>query len=60
MVDRENNKAYRILKGNHLRKNVILSTVSGVATTKEELVRLFDRSVKDVDIITTKSFQSNF
>lgn len=57
MVDRENNKAYRILKGNHLRKNVILSTVSGVATTKEELVRLFDRSVKDVDIITTKSFQ---
>ena len=48
MVDRENNKAYRILKGNHLRKNVILSTVSGVATTKEELVRLFDRSVKEL------------
>ncbi len=45
------------LQYNHRRGEIILSTVSGVATTKPELVRLFDRNIKAVDIITTKSFQ---
>lgn len=50
-------RAYGLLHHNHLKKNMVLSTVSGVASTKIELVRLFDRSVPAVDIITTKSFQ---
>jgi len=45
------------LQYNHRKGEIILSTVSGVATTKPELVRLFDRNIKAVDIITTKSFQ---
>lgn len=45
------------LQGNHLRLEVITSTVSGVASTKKELVELFDQSIPSVDIITTKSFQ---
>lgn len=45
------------LKGNHLRGEVLTATVSGVASTKKELVELFDRSIPSVDIITTKSFQ---
>ena len=36
---------------------MILSTVSGVASTKPELVGLFDSEIKAIDIITTKSFQ---
>ena len=45
------------LEGNHLRGEILTATVSGVASTKKELVELFDRSVPSVDIITTKSFQ---
>lgn len=44
------------LRGAHKRGEVHLSTVSGVASTKKEMVRYFDRSTP-VDIITTKSFQ---
>lgn len=51
------NKALSILKGNHLRGDILLSTVSGVATTKSELVELFDKKIPAIDIITTKSFQ---
>lgn len=40
----------------HKRKETALATVSGVATTKPSLIRLFDREMC-VDIITTKSFQ---
>lgn len=50
-------RAYELLHRNHLRKKMVLSTVSGVASTKIELVRLFDRDIEAVDIITTKSFQ---
>ena len=35
----------------------LLATVSGVGSTKAELIRYFDRSVDAIDIITTKSFQ---
>ena len=40
----------------HRDRKTYLSTVSGVATTKPSLIRLFD-SEMPVDIITTKSFQ---
>ncbi len=40
----------------HKRKETALATVSGVATTKPSLIRLFDTEM-DTDIITTKSFQ---
>ena len=45
------------LRGNHLRGEILLSTVSGVASTKKELIELFDRKIPSVDIITSKSFQ---
>lgn len=51
------NKAYELLHLNHKKGNVLLSTVSGVATTKSELIRLFDSKIPSMDIITTKSFQ---
>lgn len=41
----------------HLDRTVNLATVSGVASTKPELIRWFDRNVPAVGIITTKSFQ---
>ena len=41
----------------HLDGSLHLATVSGVATTKPELIRWFERNVPDVEIITTKSFQ---
>lgn len=41
----------------HRNGTVHLATVSGVATTKPELISYFDRSIHDVEIITTKSFQ---
>ncbi len=40
----------------HERKDIFLSTVSGVASTKKEMIRYFDSSTC-VDVITTKSFQ---
>ena len=41
----------------HLEKTVTLATVSGVASTKPELIRYFCRYVPAVGIITTKSYQ---
>ena len=49
--------ALSVLRGSHNRRELHLATVSGVASTKKELIRLFDRSIPSVDIITTKSFQ---
>lgn len=46
----------RALEGAHLTKKVFLSTVSGVASTKKEMISFFDRCT-DIDVITTKSFQ---
>ena len=41
----------------HKNRTVHLSTVSGVATTKPDLISYFDLNIPDVEIITTKSFQ---
>ena len=41
----------------HKERKVYLSSVSGVATTKTELISWFDKNVPDLDIFTTKSFQ---
>ena len=41
----------------HKTREVKLSTVSGVASTKPSLIKFFDTFVPSVDIITTKSFQ---
>ena len=41
----------------HKDLSVHLATVSGVATTKAELIRWFDQNVPAVEFITTKSFQ---
>ncbi len=48
-----------LLQGRHLRKDaeVVLTTVSGVASTKPALIRYFDQKVPSIGIITTKSFQ---
>ncbi|NBK21335.1 MAG: dihydroorotate dehydrogenase [Spirochaetia bacterium] len=48
-----------LLRGRHLRKGdeVVLTTVSGVASTKPALIRYFDQKVPSIGIITTKSFQ---
>ena len=43
--------------GHKDRSRVHLATVSGVATTKPELIRWFENNVETVDVITTKSFQ---
>lgn len=40
-----------------LDRDVVLSTVSGAASTKPALIRFFDDNVPAVSIITTKSFQ---
>ena len=41
----------------HKDRTVHLATVSGVASTKPDLIRYFDENVDAVEIITTKSFQ---
>ncbi len=46
-----------ILKGAHKRGEVHLSTVSGVASTKPQLVKYFDKKITPIEVITTKSFQ---
>ena len=51
------NRLAQKLRYNHKKGEIILATVSGVATTKPELVRLFDRKIDSIDIITTKSYQ---
>jgi len=49
----------QLLQGRHLRKHeeVVLTTVSGVASTKPALIKFFDQQVPSLGIITTKSFQ---
>ena len=42
--------------GAHLSSRLLLSTVSGVASTKKEMIRWFDKDTC-IDVITTKSFQ---
>ena len=49
--------ARTLLRRNHESGRIVTATVSGVLTTKEEMIRLFDEHVPSVDIITTKSFQ---
>lgn len=41
-----------------MNQEVLLATVSGVGSTKAELIRYFDESVEAIDLITTKSFQN--
>lgn len=50
---------FELLQGRHKDRNaeVLLATVSGVASTKPALIRYFDTDVPAIDIITTKSFQ---
>ena len=40
-----------------LGEEIIFATVSGVLTTKPELIRLVDRTIPEIGIITTKSYQ---
>lgn len=49
----------KALRHRHLDRNksVLLSTVSGVASTKPALLTYFDTKVPSIGIITTKSFQ---
>lgn len=61
---RYENKASLLLRGRHLEclydpmeTQPLLTTVSGVASTKTPLVRYFDKQIPAVGIITTKSFQ---
>ena len=51
----------QLLSKRHLDKNapVLLSTVSGVASTKSSLIEFFDKKIPSIGIITTKSFQVN-
>ena len=49
--------AARLLRHNHLKGDVLTATVSGVLTTKKEMIEFFDKNVPSLDIITTKSFQ---
>ena len=49
--------ARTLLRRNHESGRIVTATVSGVLTTKEEMIRLFDEHVPSVDIITTKSVQ---
>ncbi len=53
------NKVLSLLSHRHLDSTapVLLSTVSGVASTKPSLIKYFDTKVESIDIITTKSFQ---
>jgi dihydroorotate dehydrogenase (NAD+) catalytic subunit len=47
------------LEKNHCKKDVplYLSTVSGVITTNKNIIKFLDNKVKEIDIITTKSYQ---
>ena len=51
--------ALKMLRRRHLdySKEVLLATVSGVASTKPALIHYFDTKVPSIGIITTKSFQ---
>lgn len=47
------------LEKNHCKKEIplYLSTVSGVITTNKNIIKFVDNKVKEIDIITTKSYQ---
>ena len=49
------------LSKNHCSENapLYLSTVSGVITTNRNIINFVDTKVKEIDIITTKSYQVN-
>jgi dihydroorotate dehydrogenase (NAD+) catalytic subunit len=47
----------RQLSGRHRGSDILLGTVSGVATTKLAMVRYADREMPAIGLITTKSFQ---
>jgi len=49
------------LSKNHCSENapLYLSTVSGVITTNRNIINFVDKKVKEIDIITTKSYQVN-
>ena len=51
------NRAKELLYHNHLRKQVVLSTVSGILTTEPGMIQYFAKTVPSCDIITTKSYQ---
>lgn len=55
-------RAMELLRGRHLDPNqeVLLATVSGVASTKPALIRYFDRDIPAISIVTTKSFQVTY
>lgn len=50
-------RAFDLLYKNHLKKNRVLSTVSGVLTTEPDMIKYFDKNITSCDIITTKSYQ---
>ena len=50
-------RALELLKRNHLRKNTVLATVSGILTTEPGMIGHFAKNVPSCDIITTKSYQ---
>ncbi|MFA6784428.1 MAG: dihydroorotate dehydrogenase [Sphaerochaeta sp.] len=49
----------QLLSRRHLNRHasVLLTTVSGVASTKSALIEFFDKKIPAIGIITTKSFQ---
>ena len=51
------NRAEALLRHNHLKGDMLLSTVSGILTTEPGMVRHFEEKVPSCDIITTKSYQ---
>lgn len=51
------NIAWKLLHHNHLRGQMILSTVSGILTTEPGMIAYFAYAVPSCDIITTKSYQ---
>lgn len=53
----EQSAFYNFLSGNHRKGLLHLATVSGVASTKPELIHYFDKEVPQIEIVTTKSFQ---
>ncbi|HAL18209.1 MAG TPA: dihydroorotate dehydrogenase, partial [Spirochaetaceae bacterium] len=50
-------KALDSLRLNHRKKNMVLSSVSGILTTEPGMIRHFAEHVPSCDIITTKSYQ---
>lgn len=57
--DKERTRAYLSRRHEQLDERPILSTVSGVLSTKTALVRYVDRKLPAFGIVTTKSYQVN-